>query len=109
MHARRLARPGLGFAGNGNRLVGVWGGPSGLHLTSLPPRPPCPAPPGTLFFNDFTVYDSSQRMKTWDRTFRNLLSYPQVRGLSPKPSEIRSPKPNLLSSTRREGCGGGLS
>lgn len=30
------------------------------------------------FFKDFTVYESSQRMKDWDRRLRTLLTYPNV-------------------------------
>lgn len=30
------------------------------------------------FFKDFTVYESSQRMKDWDRRLRTLFSYPNV-------------------------------
>lgn len=34
---------------------------------------------GGLFFVDHTKFDPSVRMQKWDRQFRTLLSYPQVR------------------------------
>jgi len=33
---------------------------------------------GGLFFEDFTIYETSQRMKSWDRQFKSLTTYPQV-------------------------------
>lgn len=34
---------------------------------------------GDLFFRDYTIYDSASRMKAWNRKFKLLLTYPQVR------------------------------
>lgn len=32
-----------------------------------------------LFFENFTMYEAGQRMAKWDRQFKSLLAYPQVR------------------------------
>lgn len=31
-----------------------------------------------LFFKDFTVFESKERMKNWDRRLKTLLTYPNV-------------------------------
>lgn len=36
---------------------------------------------GKLFFEDWTMYETAERMKGWDRRFKLLASYPQVRQL----------------------------